>query len=256
MREKIFLLAPLSTIVLAVAFLAPDGPGTRTAYQSVNGKTWSMRQPEPVLAPAVASVAVSTAASAAAPAPVAAPVPRSTKTRARHSRRAALPREAAVVQRTPAEAHLAPAPATSTGTAASAPATPRATAAATPDYALEDIAERFENDESKFPLDRSTEAGGVTLHLVGLEKLPAMYVLKIAVVNSADADFFIKGFIITAGSQILSSRPIFRILVEPQRTREGYVIFERPQAGASVKINLKEDGGKGHSLEMAIPYPF
>ena len=256
MKEKIFLLAPVSTIVLAVAFLTPDGPGTRTAYQSVSGKTWSMRQPEPALAPVVASVAVSTAATAAAPAPVAAAVPRPTKTRARYLRRVALSQEAVVVQHTPAEAHLAPAPVISTGTAISVPIAPKAAAATTPDYALEDIADRFENDESKFPLDRSTEAGGVALHLIGLEKLPAMYVLKIAVVNSADTDFFIKAFTVTAGSPILSSRPIFRILVEPQRTREGYVIFERPQAGASVKINLKEDGGKGRSLETAIPYPF
>ena len=256
MREKIFLLAPVSTIVFAVVFLTPNSPGTRTTYQSVSGKTWSMRQPEAGLAPAVASVAVSTAALAAMPTPVAASAPRHAKARSRRLRHAALPSKEAAVQRSPAETHPTPAPTPSTGTAPSAPATPRATAAATPDYALEDIADRFENDESKFPLDRSTEAGGVTLHLVGLEKLPAMYVLKIAVVNSAEADFFIKGFTITTGSQILSSRPIFRILVEPQRTREGYVMFERPQAGAKVKINLKEDGGKGRSLETAIPYPF
>jgi hypothetical protein len=254
MKEKIFLLAPVTTIVLAIAFLTPIGPGTRTAYQSVSGKTWSMRQPEPTLVPAV-NVAVSTAAPASAPVPAARKDPRPS-VRSRRLRSVALSSKAVVVQHVPAETHPSAAPIPSTVTVASAPAAPRPPTGSAPDYALEDIADRFENDESKFPLERSIEAGGVTLHLVGLEKLPAMYVLKVAVINSADADFFIKGFTVTAGSQILSSRPIFRILVEPQRTREGYVLFEKPQTGMTVKINLKEDAGKGRSLETTIPYPF
>lgn len=255
MRDKIFLLAPISTLALAVAFLAPGGLGSKTVYEPVTGKAWSMRQPEPAAVQSAPTVAVSSTPIAATAPPTPAPIARPTKPRAprhHHSAPAVAAARPAPIQ-TPAAASAL---AVSTATVAPVQATPRAVPSSPPDYALEDIADRFENDESKFPLDRSTEAEGMTLRLVGLEKLPAMYVLKIAVVNSTPMDFFVKAFSVVAGGQILSSRPIFRILVEPQRTREGYVLFERPQAGASVKIILKEDGGKNRSLETGIPYAF
>lgn len=258
MKEKIFLLAPLSTLVLAVAFLTGSGPSSKTAYEAISGKAWSMRQPETATTPTAPAVAVSSVVVVTAP--VAPPAPRhaaqaaKTVTRRHHREAARVPVNAA----RPVSAEVHPV-APSTAAAPAAPAAPGPTArpsSTPPDYVLEDIGDRFENDESKFPLDRSTDAGGVALRLVGLEKLPTMYVLKLAVVNTTATDFFVKTFTVVAGGQILSSRPIFRILVEPQRTREGYVLFEKPLAGASVRVNLKEDGGKGRSLEMAIPYPF
>ena len=264
MKDKLFLLAPLSTLALAGAFLAGGGAGSKTAYEAISGKAWSMRQPETAMTPTAPAVAVSSAGVVSAP--VALPAPpraaRAAKTPARRHRREVARVLANAARPVSAEAH--PSSASVAPSTAPAPAAPEAPSPAArpaasstpPDYALEDIADRFENDESKFPLDRSTEAGGVALRLVGLEKLPKMYVLKLAVVNSTATDFFVKTFTVAAGGQILSSRPIFRILVEPQRTREGYVVFEKPLAGASVRVNLKEDGGKGRSLEMAIPYPF
>lgn len=256
MRDKIFLLAPLSTLVLAVAFLAPSSPRSKTAYESLKGRAWSMRPADPEPVPAVTAVAVSSAAAVAAREPAAAPTPRPARAHAYRPPRSIASRKAVAVQPVSVESHPSAVPAISSGTAVPSASAPQAVRATPPDYALEDIADRFEADESKFPLDRSIESGGESLHLVGLEKLPKMFVLKVAVVNAADADFFIKAFAVTAGDQILSSRSIFRILVEPQRTREGYVLFERPQAGASVRISLKEDGGKGRTLETAIPYSF
>ncbi len=262
MTNKIFLLAPLSTLILAGTFLAGSGQTSKTAYEAISGKAWSMRQPETAITPTTPAVAVSSVVVVTAP--VAPPAPphaaRAAKTLARRHRREAARVLVNAARPVSAEVHPASASvAPSTATALAAPAAPGPAArpsSTPPDYALEDIADRFENDESKFPLDRSTDAGGVALRLVGLEKLPTMYVLKLAVVNTTATDFFVKTFTVAAGGQFLSSRPIFRILVEPQRTREGYVLFEKPLAGASVRVNLKEDGGKGRSLEMAIPYPF
>ena len=258
MKQNALLLALALTIALVAAFLIPDNLGTRTVYDPVGGKAWSMRQPDatvPVAAEAV--VNVSTAAPAPAPPTIAKQASRPARAVAKRLRLSASMKSS----RTSQAARLAPTqqevkPAAYSSTALSTVVSTPAVTTATPEYALEDIADRFESDESKFPLDRSVDAGGVILHLIGLEKLPAMFVLKIAVVNSADADFFVKGFAVEAGKQDLSNRSIFRILVEPRRTREGYVLFERPPAGSDVHIKLKEDGGKGRALETAIPYPF
>ena len=258
MKQNALLLALALTIALVAAFLIPDNLGTRTVYDPVGGKAWSMRQPDTTATVAAAAVvSVSTAAPASAPPTIAKQASRPARAAAKRLRLAASMKKA----RADAAARLALTqqevrPAVSSSTAPSAVVFTPAVTAATPEYALEDIADRFESDESKFPLDRSVNAGGAALRLIGLEKLPTMFVLKIAVVNSADADFFVKGFAVEAGNQDLSSRSIFRILVEPRRTREGYVLFERPPAGSGVHIKLKEDGGKGRALDMAIPYPF
>ena len=246
MKKNLPLLAPILTAVLAAGFLAPSDSGAKTVYDPVNGKTWSMRPPDAAASvPSPAVVVVSTAAPAAPPVPVAKSEPPPAEVRRKRIRHTANRARAVRVVRPPA---------ISSGTAPAA--SDSQDSGGVPDYALDDIADRFEADESKFPLDRSTVAGEVTLRLVGLEKLPAMFVLKIAVDNFAGADFFVKGFTVKAGNQILSSRSVFRILVEPQQTREGYVLFEKPQAGTIVQIILTEDGGKGRSLETTIPYPF
>ena len=138
--------------------------------------------------------------------------------------------------------------------AETAPA-PSATVASQ-DLNLENIAQKFENDPSKFPLDRSRKSEGITLTLLAVGRLDRLFVLKVAVANETDADFFVKGFSVQAGADDLGSRSSFRILVEPRRTRTGYVLFGQPQPGAAVKIKLKEDGGKGLAVEMPVPYPF
>ena len=269
MKEHAFLLIPALTVALAVAFLLPDNSGTKTSYEPLGGKAWSMVQPEaPSVAKTVAAVSVSTVPAAAAAPPssssssssalITKQPTRLTKSVAKRPRRAALTKGALTAPQSAHmdQTHLEAQPAVSSSPAPSGVVPVIAGSVSAQEYVLEDIADRFESDESKFPLDRSTDAGGVALRLIGLEKLPAMFVLKIAVVNSADADFFVKGFAIEAGKQILSNRSSFRILVEPNRTREGYVLFERPPGGSIVHIKLKEDGGRGRSLEMAIPYPF
>lgn len=136
------------------------------------------------------------------------------------------------------------------------PAATPPTPAAPPDYTLESIAQKFENDPSKYPLDRIRKLNGIALGLVAMGRLDRLSVLKVSVANETETDFFVKGFSIQAGSAVLGSRSLFRILVEPGRMRVGYVLFEKPPSGACVKIKLKEDGGKGLAVEMPVPYPF
>jgi len=130
-----------------------------------------------------------------------------------------------------------------------------AAAADVPQYALENVADRYEADESKFPLDRTATSAGVTLSLIGLERVEKAFVLKVAVANTSAEDFFVKGFAVTAGQE-LGIHSIFRLMVESGRTRDGYVMFSKPQTGAVVHIKLQEDGGKGRALDMAVPYRF
>jgi hypothetical protein len=150
-----------------------------------------------------------------------------------------------------------PAPASAPAQEAKAePASAPATTVASQDIALDNIAQKFENDPTKYPLDRSRKMEGVTLTLLAVGRLDRLFVLKVAVDNDTDADFFVKGFSLQAGGADLGSRSSFRILVEPRRSRTGYVLFGQPQPGAAVKIKLKEDGGKGLAIEMPVPYPF
>ncbi|MDE2141456.1 MAG: hypothetical protein KGJ84_03455 [Elusimicrobia bacterium] len=134
-----------------------------------------------------------------------------------------------------------------------------ATAAAetpVPQASLQDLVERFENDPSRYPLDRSLKKDGITLTLEGIARLDRSYVLKVSVTNETGTDFFIKDFAVQAGSVLLASRSDFRILVEPQRQRSGYVVFDKPKPGMAVHIKLKEDGGKNRIVETLVPYPF
>ena len=123
-------------------------------------------------------------------------------------------------------------------------------------YTMQDLVDGFESDPSKYPLDRTLRSDGIALTLEGLQRRDKLCVLKVAVANATDADFFVKEFAVRAGATILGSRSLFRILVEPHRSREGYVVFERPPSGAAVQIKLKEDGGKGRSVDAAVPYRF
>lgn len=156
------------------------------------------------------------------------------------------------------QAKLAAKPAVAAASVAAAPPAAPATAAPAVPTAdtLDIVAEKFESDPAVFSMDRSVKAGGMTLHLLGLERLPAAYVLKVEAVNDSDADFYVKDLSLAASGKPLLSRSYFRILVESQRARQGYVVFQKPQTGAAVEIKLKEDGGKGRSLSVQVPYPF
>lgn len=144
--------------------------------------------------------------------------------------------------------------------ASSATTTPAMTAALpVPARAVEtaySVSDRFENDLSKYSLDRSAAQGPITFRLLGLSRNSGRYVLKVAVTNRSDDDFFVRDFVLRDGRDILAAKSYFRLFVEPGRTREGFVVFDRPRNGADVHIALKEDREKGRVVEMPVPYPF
>ncbi|MDE2425917.1 MAG: hypothetical protein KGO96_08440 [Elusimicrobia bacterium] len=124
------------------------------------------------------------------------------------------------------------------------------------EYTMQDLIDGFESDPSRYPLDRTVRSDGISLTLEGLQRREKLFVLKVAVANGTDDDFFVKDFTVRAGATVLGSRSLFRILVESQRVREGYVVFEKPPSGAAVQIKLKEDGGKGRVIATGVPYRF
>ena len=123
-------------------------------------------------------------------------------------------------------------------------------------YTMQDLIDSFESDPSRYPLDRTVRSDGIALTLEGVQRRGRLFVLKVAVANGGETDFFVKDFTVRAGAAALGSRSLFRVVVESQRNQEGYVVFEKPLPGAAVQIKLKEDGGKGRVLESTIPYRF
>jgi len=124
------------------------------------------------------------------------------------------------------------------------------------DFPWQDVEDRYEADESRFALNEQAASGNVSLEFLGIEKRATFYVLKVAVNNGSDSDFFIDGFRVLDGSVALESRAIFRVLVEAGNAREGYLLFRPPLTGKSVKVVLKEDGGKGRRLSLPLSLPF
>ena len=283
MKPQVAVIFIGASLLMGLIFLIPSGRGAAAAYAPMTGKAWVL----PVGAPRSAAEPVATAlvAVSSAPAPqpvddfftrfsgaaastttasqVPAPRPRhkvesrrerggqrktpraSGRRHSPHSTRPAAPPAVSIVR-----------PSTPTAVVAATAAAATVGQAALQDYALDDIAERYEADESKFPLDRSRELAGITVSLVGLERRDQGYVIKVEVSNSGPEDFFVKGFAVATPRLDMSSRAIFRVLVEPRRTRAGYVFFARPPKGADVHVELKEDGGKDRSVDLAIPYSF
>lgn len=119
----------------------------------------------------------------------------------------------------------------------------------------EAVREAYEADASKFPLDADRDVGGVALRLVGLCRVQDKYIIKAAVSNRGDSDFFVKELAVYAGEDAVPQKPYVRLFVEPGRTVEGHVVFS-PPSGAQVKIKLKEDKEKGRVLEVPVRYPF
>lgn len=136
------------------------------------------------------------------------------------------------------------------------PASPAPPAVVSPDdYTADVIRDAFEGCDSKFPLDAKSAAGGGLLRLQGLCRWQGHFIVKVAVSNQSGSDFFIKTLDVYDGAELTTIKPYFRLLVEPERTREGFVLFDaRP--GAQVKLALKEDRENGRSLQVPVRYPF
>jgi hypothetical protein len=128
-------------------------------------------------------------------------------------------------------------------------------AAPTPETA-DSVSARYENDLSKYPLDSIAAQGPIALRLEGLSRNGSRYILKVAVTNRGDDDFFVRDFVVRDGRDILAAKSYVRLFVEPGRTREGFVVFDKPRIGGDVHIALKEDREKGRAVELPVPYPF
>ena len=129
--------------------------------------------------------------------------------------------------------------------------------AATPAPETSDsVGDLYENDTAKYSLDASASQGSIVLRLRGLSRSASRYVLKVAVTNRGGDDFFVREFVLRDGQEVIGSKSLVRLFVEPGRTREGFVVFEKPRTGAAVHVALKEDKEKGRVVELAVPYPF
>lgn len=130
--------------------------------------------------------------------------------------------------------------------------TPAQTMAETADF----VAEAYENDPAKYPMDRNAAQGAITLSLCGLSRQKNRYILKVSVTNRGEEDFFVKELSMRDGRAALATKSFFRLFVEPGRSREGFVIFDAPRTGADVHVALKEDREKGRVVEFTVPYSF
>lgn len=145
--------------------------------------------------------------------------------------------------------------AASSATAKAEPRPAPVAAAPSPETA-DTIGDLYENDAAKYSLDASAVQGSVSLRLRGLSRSGSRYILKVAVTNRGGEDFFVREFALRDGPEVIGSKSFVRLFVEPNRTREGFVVFEKPRTGAAVHVALKEDKEKGRVVELAVPYPF
>lgn len=155
-----------------------------------------------------------------------------------------------------------PAASMPTASSAASTATVKTDAAVAPPAAVsapetaDSVSARYENDLSKYPLDKSAAQGTIVLRLQGLSRSSSRYILKVAVTNRGDDDFFVRDLVVRDGRDILAAKSYIRLFVEPGRTREGFVVFDKPRTGADVHVALKEDREKGRAVELPVPYPF
>lgn len=149
----------------------------------------------------------------------------------------------------------ATAAAVATSSTTARPEAPSASPAPAKDT-IETVGDRYEDDAAKFPLDKSAAQGAVSLRLCGLSRTGDRYTLKVEVTNRGGEDFFVKDLSVRVAQEDLRSKSYMRLFVEPGRTREGFVVFDKPRAGADVHAALKEDREKGRAVELPVPYPF
>jgi len=269
------LLLVLATVILAVTFSLPVGGERRrsvTRYQGLSGFSgaFDVRQTS---APAVvtqSSVQASVQAAEAPREPGGLP-PGHRRTPAR--RRSPKPRaddSDAPSHRWPhlvaarAPSVIETAVAISSVTLSTAPLADKVVAAPPPVPAAvkappetaDFVAESYENDPAKYPMDRSVSREEIALSLRGLSRQRGRYILKVAIDNGGGEDFFVKEFSLRSGPTTLTAKSFFRLFVEPGRSREGFVVFDAPRSGADVHVVLKEDREKGRVLELPVPYPF
>ena len=145
--------------------------------------------------------------------------------------------------------------AASTATVKEEPRAPVAAASPAPETA-DSVGEIYENDPAKYSLDAGASQGSISLRLRGLSRSGGRYILKVAVTNRGGDDFFLREFVLRDGRDIIGSKSLVRLFVEPGRTREGFVVFEKPRTGAAVHVELKEDRENGRGVELPVPYPF
>ena len=261
-NEAVALVAGGVTVALGIVFLCPVGPGSvnLTPPVSLEGRTWALHDaapPQPTPMPAPPPPVEGPARPAAAPAGKRKPSRR--KKPARDGVQPAAAAKAADEDKSDAKQSPpagGPPDAKENSPVAVGVVVPPGTLDPVQQYTMQDLIDGFESDPSRYPLDKSVRSDGITLTLEGLQRRGKLFVLKVSIANGADGDFFIKDFTVRANSTILGSRSLFRILVEPQRVREGYVVFEQPQSGAAVQLTLKEDSGKGRAVETGVPYRF
>ncbi|MBI4062076.1 MAG: hypothetical protein HY403_11685 [Elusimicrobia bacterium] len=152
-------------------------------------------------------------------------------------------------------------PAASVAVAASSaavkPEAPAQPQAATPaPETLDSVGDTYERDPAKYSLNASAAQGSIVLRLRGLSRSDGRCILKVSVTNRGGEDFFVRELALRSGQEVIGSKSFVRLFVEPGRTREGFVVFEKPRTGAAVHVALKEDKEKGRVVELAVPYPF
>lgn len=143
-------------------------------------------------------------------------------------------------------------------TASSAPVIPPAPPSAAPPApeTADSMGEIYENDPAKYSLDASAAQSSIILRLRGLSRSGGRYILKVSVTNRGGDDFFVREFSLRDGQEVVGSKSLIRLFIEPGRTREGFIVFEKPRTGAAVHVALKEDREKGRVVELPVPYPF
>lgn len=265
------LMLALTSVILMVTFGLPVGSERRrfqTRYQALSGFV-GVFEVRPSSSTASASMPVEPPHPAeVVPSPAAA---RSPHTKARPSRRNRRVKPESGLKDAPSHRwpHLVtaqtpsaiePGIEKSSVTLSSGTITERAAPAAAPARSATEtadfVAESYENDPAKYPMDRSAAQGPIGLNLCGLSRQKNRYILKVVVANRADEDFFVKELSVRDGRTSLTAKSFFRLFVEPGRSREGFVVFDAPHGGADVHVALKEDREKGRVVELSVPYSF
>jgi hypothetical protein len=231
------LLLVLASVILAIAFSLPIGTErlAHTQYQLLEGFAGSFE------APKIATVGIETLGLVAqtmlqkyTPIGINAPA-RTPRVRVR-KRAVSVVSSTAAVSSTAIKLHIPPdIPAPETG---------------------DSVGEAYESDPAKYSLEASAAQGPISVRLRGLSRSDGRYILKVSVTNRSGDDFFVRELSLRDGSEVIDSKSLVRLFVEPGRTREGFVVFEKPRAGAAVYVALKEDREKGRTVELAVPYPF
>lgn len=256
------LLLILASAILVVAFTVPIGSErrARTHYQRLEGFVGSFQQAGP-------QVSLSTAASGGVetwgmvaqavrqkftPIEANALLNRVESLRRAPSKEERPRTKAAKTAAAKSQAAIA-AVAASTAAVRPEPSRPAAVPAA---ETFDMVSDQYENEPAKYALDASASEGPIRLQLRGISRTGSRFILKVTVTNHGGEDFFVRDFTLRDGQDVIGSKSFIRLFVEPGRTREGFVVFEKPRAGAVVHVALKEDREKGRVVKMPVAYPF